>query len=340
MTTRAIHLPEDNVDRPIGRTPADAPTPQLRSRHLLGVAGLDADEITLILDTAEAMKEIGSRAIKKVPTLRGRTVVNLFFEPSTRTRTSFEIAEKRLSADTLSIATATSSVTKGETLIDTVRNLEAMSPDMIVMRHSSSGAAELLSRRCQSTIINAGDGMHEHPTQALLDAFTIREHKGRLAGLKVAIIGDLLHSRVLRSNVLLLKTMGAEVWACGPATLMPPGIERLGAHPTTSIDAAVDGADVVMLLRIQHERMHGHFFPSVREYFALFGMTPARVRRARPDVIVMHPGPMNRGVEIDSEVADAPYSVILEQVSNGVAVRMAVLYLLAGREVEAGANDR
>jgi aspartate carbamoyltransferase catalytic subunit len=327
MTTKTI----EHVDR----IPTEsAPATRLRSRHLLGIAGLDADEITLILDTTEAMKEIGRRAIKKVPTLRGRTVVNLFFEPSTRTRTSFEIAEKRLSADTLSIATSTSSVTKGETLIDTVRNLEAMSPDMIVMRHASSGAPELLARVCQSTIINAGDGMHEHPTQALLDAFTIREHKGRLAGLKVAIVGDLMHSRVLRSNVQLLKTMGADVWACGPATLMPVGIERLGARPTTSVDEAVEGADVVMLLRIQHERMHGHFIPSVREYFALFGMTEERVRRARPDVIVMHPGPMNRGVEIDSEVADAPYSVILEQVSNGVAVRMAVLYLLAGREEE------
>src|SRR5690349_16980506 len=287
-------------------TSAETPTATatLKSRHLLGIAGLDADEISLILDTAEAMKEIGGRAIKKVPTLRGRTVVNLFFEPSTRTRTSFEIAEKRLSADTLSIATATSSVTKGETLVDTVRNLEAMSPDMIVMRHASSGAPELLSRICRSAVINAGDGMHEHPTQALLDAFTIREHKGRLSGLKVAIVGDLLHSRVLRSNVLLLKTMGAEVWACGPATLIPQGIERLGARPTTSVEEAVEGADVVMLLRIQHERMHAHFIPSVREYFTLFGMTPERIRRASPEVIVMHPGPMNRGVEIDSAVAD------------------------------------
>jgi aspartate carbamoyltransferase catalytic subunit len=312
-------------------------TPRLRSRHLLGIEGLTADEISLILDTAEAMKEIGTRPIKKVPPLRGRTVVNLFFEPSTRTRTSFEIAEKRLSADTLSIATATSSVTKGETLIDTVRNLEAMAPDMIVMRHSSSGAPHLLSRMCRSSIVNAGDGTHEHPTQALLDAFTIREHKGRLAGLKVAIVGDLLHSRVLRSNVLLLKTMGAELWTCGPATLMPVGIERLGVHPTTSIDEAVEGADVVMMLRIQHERMSGHFIPSVREYFNLFGMTAQRLRRARSDVIVMHPGPMNRGVEIDSEVADGPYSVILEQVANGVAVRMAVLYLLAGNTDEAAA---
>ena len=310
---------------------------RLRSRHLLGIEGLTADEISLVLDTAEAMKEIGTRPIKKVPPLRGRTVVNLFFEPSTRTRTSFEIAEKRLSADTLSIATATSSVTKGETLIDTVRNLEAMAPDMIVMRHSSSGAPHLLARMCRSSIVNAGDGMHEHPTQALLDAFTIREHKGRLAGLKVAIVGDLMHSRVLRSNVLLLKTMGAEVWTCGPATLMPAGIEHFGVHPTTSIDEAVEGADVVMMLRIQHERMSGHFIPSVREYFNLFGMTADRLQRARPDVIVMHPGPMNRGVEIDSEVADGPYSVILEQVANGVAVRMAVLYLLAGNTDEAAA---
>jgi aspartate carbamoyltransferase catalytic subunit len=306
----------------------------LKSRHLLGIADLGPDEIALVLDTAEAMKEIAARPIKKVPTLRGRTVVNLFFEPSTRTRTSFEVAEKRLSADTLSIAVAQSSVTKGETLLDTVRNIEAMAPDMIVMRHASSGAPHLLARLCRSVIINAGDGMHEHPTQALLDAFTIREHKQRLAGLKVAIVGDLLHSRVLRSNVQLLNKMGAEVWACGPATLMPADLAGFGVRATTSIDEAVDGADVVMMLRIQHERMHGHFIPSTREYFTLFGLTPERVRRARPDVIIMHPGPMNRGVEIDSDVADGPFSVILEQVANGVAVRMAVLYLLAGQEGE------
>ncbi len=317
---------------PVAAAGVPSPPQALRSRHLLGIDGLDAGEIALILDTAEAMKEIGTRSIKKVPTLRGRTVVNLFFEPSTRTRTSFEIAEKRLSADTLSIATATSSVTKGESLLDTVRNLEAMSPDMIVIRHASSGAPHLLARMCQSTIVNAGDGMHEHPTQALLDAFTIRAHKGRLAGLKVAIIGDLLHSRVLRSNLLLLRTVGAEVWVCGPATLVPVGLDRFGVRVTTSIEEAVDGADVVMTLRIQQERMHGHFFPSVREYFSLFGLTRQRLGLARPDVIVMHPGPMNRGVEIDSEVADGPGSVILEQVANGVAVRMAVLYLLAGGE--------
>ena len=318
---------ETTADQPIAGEPAGA---TLRSRHLLGISGLQADEVTLILDTAEAMKEIGRRPIKKVPTLRGRTIVNLFFEPSTRTRTSFEVAEKRLSADTLSVAAATSSVTKGETLLDTVRNLEAMAPDMIVMRHGSSGTPHLLARTCQSAIINAGDGMHEHPTQALLDAFTIREHKQRLAGLKVAIVGDLLHSRVFRSNALLLNTMGADVWACAPSTLMPAGFERFGVRGTTSVDEAIEGADVVMMLRLQHERMHGHFIPSVREYFTLFGLTPERLRRAKPDVIVMHPGPMNRGVEIDSDVADGPYSVILEQVANGVAVRMAVLYLLAG----------
>ena len=307
----------------------------LRSRHLLGIADLNPDEISLILDTAEAMKEIAARPIKKVPTLRGRTVVNLFFEPSTRTRISFEVAEKRLSADTLSVAIAQSSVTKGETLLDTVRNLEAMAPDMIVMRHASSGAPHLLARLCRSVIINAGDGMHEHPTQALLDAFTIRERKKRLDGLKVAIVGDLLHSRVLRSNVHLLNRMGADVWACAPATLMPADLARFGVRPTTSIDEAVDGADVIMMLRIQHERMHGHFIPSTREYYSLFGLTAERARRAKEDVIIMHPGPMNRGVEIDSDVADGPYSVILEQVANGVAVRMAVLYLLAGQEGEA-----
>jgi len=306
------------------------PAVRLRSRHLLGIADLSPEEIVLVLDTAEAMKEIASRPIKKVPTLRGRTVVNLFFEPSTRTRTSFEVAEKRLSADTLSVAIASSSVVKGETLVDTALNLEAMSPDIIVMRHASSGACDLLARVCKSRIINAGDGTHEHPTQALLDAFTIRQHKGRLAGLKVAIVGDLLHSRVLRSNLLLLTRLGAEVWVSGPPTLIPIGIERLGARVTTSVDEAVEGADAVMMLRIQLERMQGAFFPSLREYFHVFGMTEARLRRAKPDVIIMHPGPINRGVEIASEVADGPYSVILEQVANGVAVRMAVLYLLAG----------
>jgi aspartate carbamoyltransferase catalytic subunit len=299
-------------------------------KDLLGIADLSADEIVLILDTAEAMREIGERPIKKVPTLRGKTVVNLFYEPSTRTRTSFEIAEKRLSADTLNIAVSTSSVLKGETLADTAMNIEAMAPDMIVLRHPSSGAAHLLARLCRSRVINAGDGMHEHPTQALLDAFTIRERKGRLEGLKVAIVGDLLHSRVLRSNVLLLTKLGAELWVCGPRPLVPVGMDRHGVNVTTSVDEAVADADVIMMLRIQQERMQGAFFPSVREYFNTFGMTTARVSRAKPDVIIMHPGPMNRGVEIASDVADGPYSVILEQVANGVAVRMAVLYLLAG----------
>ena len=312
-------------------TPAvTPPLTALRRKDLLSIADLGAEEIVLILDTADAMKEVGQRAIKKVPTLRGRTVVNLFFEPSTRTRTSFEIAEKRLSADTLNVAIGTSSVVKGETLVDTAMNIEAMAPSMIVLRHGSSGACHLLSRICRAGIINAGDGMHEHPTQALLDAYTIRERKGRLSGLKVAIVGDLLHSRVLRSNVLLLTKLGAEVWVCGPPTMIPAGIERMGVRVTPFVDEAVADADVIMLLRIQLERMEGGFFPSLREYFHVFGMTEERVRRAQPDAIIMHPGPMNRGVEIASEVADGPYSVILEQVANGVAVRMAVLYLLAG----------
>ena len=302
----------------------------LRCKDLLAIADLTAPEITLVLDTAEAMKEVGTRPIKKVPALRGKTVVNLFFEPSTRTRTSFEIAEKRLSADTLNIAIGTSSVVKGETLADTALNLEAMAPDMIVLRHSSSGAGHLLSRICRSGIINAGDGMHEHPTQALLDAFTIRERKGRLSGLKVAIIGDLLHSRVLRSNIQLLTKMDADVWVSGPPTLIPAGMRDFGVTPTPNVDDAIADADVIMLLRIQLERMEGAYFPSLREYFNVFGMTESRLRLARPDVMIMHPGPMNRGVEIASEVADGPYSVILDQVANGVAVRMAVLYLLAG----------
>jgi aspartate carbamoyltransferase catalytic subunit len=302
----------------------------LRSRHLLGIDELDPSEIELILETSLAMKEIGTRPIKKVPTMRGRTIINLFMEPSTRTRMSFELAEKRLSADTLGMTTAGSSVVKGETLGDTARTLEAMSPDMIVIRHAASGAPHQLARICKASIINAGDGMHEHPTQALLDAFTMLERKRTLKGLRVAIVGDLIHSRVLRSNALLLTRMGAEVRACGPATLIPPGLDRLGVHVTTSMDAALDGVDVVMMLRVQHERMHGLFLPSVREYFTVFGLTAARLARAAPDAIVMHPGPMNRGVEIDSEVADGPWSVILDQVANGVAVRMAVLYLLAG----------
>jgi aspartate carbamoyltransferase catalytic subunit len=328
MNAQSIEAGLGRADAPGADTLSSAK--RLRGKDLVGIAELSAEEITLILDTAAAMKEIASRPIKKVPALRGKTVVNLFFEPSTRTRTSFEIAEKRLSADTLNIAASTSSVVKGETLADTVHNIEAMAPDLLVVRHSSSGTCHFLSRICRSGVINAGDGMHEHPTQALLDAFTIRERKQRLGGLKVAIVGDLLHSRVLRSNVLLLTKMGAEVWLCGPPTLVPAGFEQAGVHITWSVEEAVRHADAVMMLRIQLERMLGGYFPSLREYFNVFGMTPERLALAKPDVLVMHPGPMNRGVEIDSAVADGPYSVILDQVANGVAVRMAVLYLLAG----------
>jgi aspartate carbamoyltransferase catalytic subunit len=256
-------------------------------------------------------------------------VVNLFYEASTRTRASFETAERVLSADSLSIAAAASSVSKGETLLDTAKNLEAMNPDMIVIRHASSGAPHFLAKHCRASIVNAGDGAHEHPTQALLDALTLRQRKGRLQGLRVAIVGDLLHSRVARSNAWLLTKMGAEVTLCGPPTMVPPGIESL-APVTHRIDEAVEGADAVMMLRIQLERMTGGFFPSTREFHARFGLTEARVRRAKPDVLILHPGPMNRGVEIASEVADGPYSVILDQVTNGVAIRMAVLYLLLG----------
>jgi aspartate carbamoyltransferase catalytic subunit len=302
----------------------------LAQRHLLGIEGLSAEEISLILDTARAFEEVSRRPIKKVPTLRGKTIVNFFMEPSTRTRSSFEIAEKRLSADTLNFSPSSSSVTKGETLLDTARNLEAMAPDMIVIRHRASGAPHFLARHCRSNIINAGDGSHEHPTQALLDAYTIRGKKGRLAGLRVAIVGDLMHSRVLRSNLFLLRTMGADVNVCGPPTLVPVAIASLGATVHTRIETAVEGADVIMMLRIQRERQKGGAFPSAREYFNIYGLTRERVRLAKRDAIIMHPGPMNRGVEIDSSVADGPDSVILEQVANGVSVRMAVLYLLAG----------
>jgi aspartate carbamoyltransferase catalytic subunit len=303
-------------------------------RHLLGIEPLAASEIQTILDTADALREILDRPIKKVPALRGKTVVNLFYEASTRTRSSFEIAERVLSADSLSIAAAASSVTKGETLLDTARNLEAMNPDMVIVRHSSSGAPHLLARHCRFSVVNAGDGAHEHPTQALLDALTIRQKKGRLAGLRVAIVGDILHSRVARSNLWLLSKLGAKATIAGPPTLVPPGLEGL-ARVTHSIDEAVEGADVIMMLRIQLERMSGGFFPTTREYHKRYGLTEERVRRAKKDVLVMHPGPMNRGVEIASEVADGPYSVILEQVTNGVAVRMAVLYLLLGGSTEA-----
>jgi aspartate carbamoyltransferase catalytic subunit len=306
---------------------------RLRHKHLLGIEPLEPEEIRLILDTAESFLEVSQRPIKKVPTLRGRTIVNFFMEPSTRTRSSFEIAEKRLSADSLNFSPSGSSVSKGESLVDTARNLEAMSPDMIIIRHPAAGAPHLLARVCRSAIINAGDGAHEHPTQALLDAFTMRQKKGRVEGLQVAIVGDLLHSRVVRSNIFLLRKLGATVRVSGPPTLVPPGLERLGVTVSTRMEEALEGVDVVMMLRVQKERMMGGAFPSLREYFQLYGLTQERIHRAKSDVIVMHPGPMNRWVEIAAEVADGPYSVILDQVTNGVAVRMAVLYLLAGGAV-------
>jgi len=310
---------------------------RLRSRHLLGIASLEPEEIRLILDSAESFAEIGEREIKKVPTLRGQTVVNFFVEPSTRTRSSFELAEKRLSADSISFSASTSSFVKGETLLDTARNLEAMSPDFIVIRHSEAGSPHFLARHCDCSIINAGDGAHEHPTQALLDAYTIRRRR-ELKGLRVTIVGDVAHSRVARSNILLLSKMGAEVTVCGPPTLLPPDLDRLGCRVTHRFAEAIEGAQVVMALRIQLERMGGGFFPSLREYSRLYGVSASRLESAAPDVVVMHPGPMNRGVEITGEVADGEHSVILEQVTNGVAVRMAVLYLLAGgSESEAAA---
>jgi aspartate carbamoyltransferase catalytic subunit len=302
-------------------------------KDLLGIRELSSSEITHILDTAETFRDISRREIKKVPTLRGRTIINLFFEPSTRTRTSFEIAAKRLSADAINISASTSSVTKGETLLDTARNLEAMAPDCIVIRHSSSGAPHQLARICRASIVNAGDGSHEHPTQALLDALTIRERKGRIEGLRVAIIGDILHSRVARSNIHLLTKLGATVHLAGPGTLVPDDFARLveeGVVVAHGIEEAIEGADVVMILRIQRERQDTAFFPSMREYAVHYGLHLDHLERAAPDAIVMHPGPMNRGIEIASSVADSSRSLILDQVSNGLAVRMAILYLLAG----------
>ena len=309
-------------------------------KDLLGIAGLEPGEIDLILDTAESFREVAARPIKKVPTLRGRTVINLFLESSTRTRASFEIAEKRMSADAINLSATGLSLDKGESLSDTARNLEAMAPDLLVVRHAHPGVPQWLAARLRTGVINAGDGAHEHPTQALLDALTIRQHKGRLRGLRVTIVGDIEHSRVVRSNVLLLRAMGAEVTIAGPFTLLPRRAEALGARVATRFEEALDGADVVMMLRVQFERASGDgpAFPSIKEYFRLFGLSADRLRLAAPDAIVMHPGPLNRGVEIASEVADGPFSVILEQVSNGVAVRMAVLYLLAGvRERDAAA---
>jgi aspartate carbamoyltransferase catalytic subunit len=307
---------------------------KLRSRHLLGLEDLTANEITLILDTAESFREIIERPIKKVPTLRGVTVLNLFYEPSTRTRISFELAEKRLSADTINFSRTTSSVTKGESLKDTVRNIEALKINMIVVRHASPGAPYLLTRCTDSNIINAGDGSHEHPTQALLDMFTIRRKYKKLKGLRVVLVGDIKHSRVVRSNIWGLKTMGASVAVCGPSTLLPHEIDKFGIDVYTNLDRAIDGADVVNIMRIQLERQQAGLFPSQREYTYLFGMTKERLKLLNKNYTIMHPGPMNRGVEITSEVADSVSSVILEQVTNGQAVRMAVLYLLSGKKEE------
>ncbi len=303
---------------------------KLRGKDLVGIEPLLPEEIQLLLDTAVEMQEVAQRPIKKVPALRGKTVVNFFMEASTRTRFSFEVAEKRLSADSLNFTASASSVSKGESLLDTARNLEAMQPDFLVIRHFYAGAPHQLAKVLKASVINAGDGAHEHPTQALLDALTIRQKRGSLAGQVVAIVGDLEHSRVVRSNVMLLSRMGATVRVAGPPSLIPVGMDKLGCEVHRRMEDAVAGADVVMMLRIQLERQGRMNFPTVREYYDFFALTPERLKLAKKDCLVMHPGPMNRGVEIDSRVADGPQSVILEQVTNGVAVRMAVLYLLAG----------
>jgi aspartate carbamoyltransferase catalytic subunit len=314
-----------------------------RHRHLLGTETLSAEDLITVLDLGERFLEIAQRPIKKVPTLRGKTVINLFLEPSTRTRTSFEIAAKRLSADAINISGASSSTVKGETLLDTARNLDAMSPDVVVIRHAQAGAAEMLAARIGARVVNAGDGAHEHPTQALLDCSTIRAHKGGLAGLEVAICGDITHSRVARSNIFALTALGARVRVAGPRTLLPPGLEEMvaGDRPPIRvhdrIEPALEGADVVMMLRIQKERIGTGLFPNTREYSRYFGLNDRRLALAKPDAIVMHPGPMNRGVEIEPSVADGPRAVILDQVARGVAIRMAVLYLLAGGEAGAEA---
>ncbi len=299
-------------------------------KDLVGLADLSADQIRAILDTAEPFKEVSERPIKKVPALRGKTIVNLFFEASTRTRISFEFAEKRLSADTVNVASTGSSVSKGETLVDTARNLEAMRIDMVVIRHGASGAARFLGDRIRSNVINAGDGKHEHPTQALLDLLTLRDRFGRFEGLKVCIVGDILHSRVARSNIWGLTKLGAEVAVCGPPTLVPREVAELGVTVFRRVEDAIAWADALNVLRLQLERMTAGFIPSLREYNRVFGVSSERLARAPKDLLILHPGPMNRGVEIDSDVADGPHSVILPQVTNGVAIRMAVLYLLAG----------
>lgn len=302
----------------------------LKRKDLTGIASLSPDEIMLILETADSFKEVTGREIKKVPALRGKTVVNFFFEPSTRTRTSFELAAKRLSADVINFSPSSSSIVKGESLLDTARNIEAMQADIIVLRHPSAGAAETLARGVKSSVINAGDGWHEHPTQALLDLFTLREKKLEFKGLRVAIVGDLAHSRVARSNIYALTKLGAEVRAVGPPTMIPACLEKLGVRVYYDMDEALRGVDVIMMLRLQLERQGRALFPTIREYSRLYGLTADRLRLAEPGALVMHPGPVNRGVEIAPEVADSFSSVILEQVANGVAVRMGVLYLLSG----------
>lgn len=307
-----------------------SPVPEWTHKDLVSIEALSPAEITGILDTAAAFKQVGTREIKKVPALRGKTLVNFFVEASTRTRTSFELAAYRLSADVVNISATGSSLAKGETLKDTAKNLEALHADMIVLRHSSAGASQFLAERLQASVINAGDGAHEHPTQALLDTFTIREKLGRVAGLKVVIVGDILFSRVARSNIHALLKLGAKVTLAGPSTLVPRAFESLGVTVTHDLDAAIGDADVINLLRIQHERQRKEYFPSLGEYTALFGLTKARAQRLKPEALIMHPGPINRGVEIDSDIADSERSVILDQVTNGLAVRMAVLYLCAG----------
>ncbi len=308
------------------------PITKLKSKHLLGLEGMSREEINFILDTAVSFKEILERPIRKVPTLRGVTVVNLFYEPSTRTRISFELAEKRLSADLVNFSTNTSSVQKGETLKDTVKNIEAMKIDMVVVRHSIPGAPHFIAKCVDSSVVNAGDGAHEHPTQALLDLLTLREKYKNLEGLRTVIVGDILHSRVVRSNIWGFLAMGAKVAVCGPTTLMPVEIEKMGVEVFSDLNKALEGRDVVMALRIQLERQKGGLLPSLREYTNLFGITKDRLKRLNKNFTIMHPGPINRGIEITPEVADGPYSVILNQVTNGVAVRMAILYLLSGGE--------
>jgi aspartate carbamoyltransferase catalytic subunit len=311
----------------------------LNRKHLLGLEGYSAEELNLILETTESFKEVSERPVRKVPALRGKTIVNLFFENSTRTRISFELAEKRLSADTVNFSASTSSVKKGETLRDTAENIEAMKIDMIVIRHSAAGAPHYLAGILDSSVVNAGDGQHEHPTQGLLDIFTLRERWGGFDGKKVVIVGDVKHSRVARSNIHGLTTLGAEVVLCGPPTLMPPEVEKLGVTVEPSLGRALEGADAVNVLRIQLERQKAGLFPSIEEYAKVWGVNSEALKSAKPDCVVMHPGPMNRGVEIAQDVADGERSVILEQVTNGLAVRMAVLYLLSGGEAQKGEEE-